>query len=198
MKKVGIVLGGGGAKGAFQIGVLEGLLDEIKTSNSQLVAISGTSIGAMAGAFIAAGQFRELKQLWLSWSREENPCPFTQTWKLGAASSLFLRGYSYNSKPVEEFFKANLNISALRNSEINYNNTRVRLKDGAVFQGGTFDKTKLQTKSEKDIIAEIMASMSPVPLAESIQVYGEECVDGGFRDTIPVKALLECNSTKFD
>lgn len=188
MKKIGIVLGGGGAKGAFQIGALEQLMAKIKDDGDQLVAVSGTSIGAMNGAFVASGQFDLLKKIWLGFT--EKNCPLIQSGKLGPVAGLFLRGYSYKSEPVYKFFKDNLDVSALVRSNIEYCNTRVCLSDGATLLGGTFTSACAETKKDHDIISEIMASMSAIPLVPSVPVYGENCVDGGFRDTIPVKALL--------
>ena len=51
MKRIGLTLGGGGARGLCQIGFLK-VLDEF---NVKPVVISGTSIGAIIGAFYASG-----------------------------------------------------------------------------------------------------------------------------------------------
>ncbi len=51
MKKLGIALGGGGAKGLCQLAFLE-VLDELQIRPS---IISGTSIGAIIGGFYASG-----------------------------------------------------------------------------------------------------------------------------------------------
>jgi NTE family protein len=50
-KKIGVALGGGGAKGLAHIAVLE-VLDEL---GADVVAVSGTSIGAIMGTLYAAG-----------------------------------------------------------------------------------------------------------------------------------------------
>ncbi len=50
-QKIGIVLSGGGARGIAHLGILKALQEfEIKPS-----VISGTSAGAIAGAFYAGG-----------------------------------------------------------------------------------------------------------------------------------------------
>ncbi|CAB4129937.1 RssA Predicted esterase of the alpha-beta hydrolase superfamily [uncultured Caudovirales phage] len=196
MKKIGIVLGGGGAKGAFQIGVLECLLASIKNSKDQLVSISGTSIGAMNGAFVAAGQFNKLKEHWAKWSNKT--CPLTQTGPFGSTASLLTSGYSYKSKPTFDFFKQQLDIKALRNSAISYTNTRIRLSDSEVLLGGTYSASYADSKKDDDLIYEIMASMAAIPLVPIVNVYGEGCVDGGFRDTVPVKAMLTTNDQMLD
>ncbi|EKO3928003.1 patatin-like phospholipase family protein [Vibrio metschnikovii] len=65
--KVGLVLSGGGAKGAYQVGVIKAL-SELGT---EVHAVSGASIGALNGAIlVSAGSLRQgaenLEQVWLT------------------------------------------------------------------------------------------------------------------------------------
>jgi len=69
MKKLGICLSGGGAKGAYQIGALKalqelGILD-------RATAFSGSSIGAVNATFVAAGAMDVAKEIWFN--VPENP-----------------------------------------------------------------------------------------------------------------------------
>lgn len=57
----GLFLQGGGAKGAFQAGVIHGL----KEQGIDFHVISGTSIGAMNAYCLYAGQVKQLKEMWL-------------------------------------------------------------------------------------------------------------------------------------
>ena len=58
-KKYGLVLAGGGAKGAYQIGAWKALVDMGITFD----AIAGTSIGSINGALIAAGDFEKAHEI---------------------------------------------------------------------------------------------------------------------------------------
>lgn len=61
--KIGLVLGGGGAKGAAQIGVLKALEEE----GLEFDYISGTSIGSIIGALYSCGyRAKEIEELFLS------------------------------------------------------------------------------------------------------------------------------------
>jgi len=61
--KIGLVLGGGGAKGAAQIGVLKALEEE----GIQFDYISGTSIGSIIGALYSCGyRSKDIEELFLS------------------------------------------------------------------------------------------------------------------------------------
>ncbi len=63
--KVGLVLSGGGAKGAYQVGVLRAL----RELGTQIDAVSGASIGALNGGILASAPsldvaIERLEQLW--------------------------------------------------------------------------------------------------------------------------------------
>ncbi|MEN8185429.1 MAG: patatin-like phospholipase family protein, partial [Myxococcota bacterium] len=62
--KLGLVLSGGGARGAFQVGVVEQLLRDERFAAGPRV-VSGTSAGAINAALIAAGKSpRQLMEFW--------------------------------------------------------------------------------------------------------------------------------------
>lgn len=65
-RKLGLVLSGGGARGAFQVGVYERLQQHPLFARGPSI-ISGTSAGAINGALIAAGKSpREMMSFWNS------------------------------------------------------------------------------------------------------------------------------------
>ena len=63
-RTLGIVLSGGGARGAFQVGVYERLLEDPRFADGPAV-LSGTSAGGINAALIAAGKTpREMLRFW--------------------------------------------------------------------------------------------------------------------------------------
>ncbi|MGD9781151.1 MAG: patatin-like phospholipase family protein [Kiritimatiellia bacterium] len=66
-KRVGLALGSGGARGWAHLGVLQAL----KEKNVQVDVVAGTSMGALVGAFLAAGRDDVLRDLaeHLDWRR---------------------------------------------------------------------------------------------------------------------------------
>ncbi|MFD0932660.1 patatin-like phospholipase family protein [Psychroflexus salinarum] len=58
MKKVSLVLSGGGARGLVHIGVLE----ELEQQGYEIHSITGTSMGAVVGGIYAAGKIKEFKE----------------------------------------------------------------------------------------------------------------------------------------
>ena len=190
-KKIGIVLSGGGAKGAFEVGVLKVILEKIKKDGDVLHSVSGSSIGAMNGAFVVAGQFNDLESIWLSWDRTN--CPLSQTDIFGPMVTMLYRGYMYHADPLKAFLKKSLLVPQLLTSSVKYINNSIRLGDQKLRFGGNIFGNKDQDLA----IAEIMASMAFVPGMPSVTIGGEEYADGGFRDALPVKTLIE-KSDKLD
>lgn len=68
MKNIGLVLCGGGAKGAYQIGVFKAL-EELELSK-EVKVISGSSIGALNGALYLLYRADEIERIWqrCNWS----------------------------------------------------------------------------------------------------------------------------------
>lgn len=60
MEKIGLVLEGGGSKGAYQVGVLKALLE----NGYRFDAVTGTSIGALNGAILAQEGLDTLEEFW--------------------------------------------------------------------------------------------------------------------------------------
>jgi len=58
MKKISLVLSGGGARGIAHIGVLE----ELEKQGYEIHSITGTSMGALVGGIYAAGKIKEFKK----------------------------------------------------------------------------------------------------------------------------------------
>ncbi len=67
MEKYSLVLEGGGAKGAYQVGAIKAL----KKKGIEFDTIIGTSIGAINAAFIAQGDINKLEELWQTLSFQD-------------------------------------------------------------------------------------------------------------------------------
>lgn len=60
MKKTALVLGGGGSKGAYEMGVWKALVE----MDIPFQIVCGTSIGAINGAMVAQGSYVDAQKLW--------------------------------------------------------------------------------------------------------------------------------------
>ena len=83
--KIGMVLSGGGARGALEVGAMKVILKKIMPD-----LIIGTSIGSINGAFVASGGTAdELEEIWLHVSRRLLfPRNFSLFFKLFKAESM--------------------------------------------------------------------------------------------------------------
>lgn len=72
---IGLVFGGGGAKGAYQAGVWWGL--RRLGLEKEITAVSGTSVGGLNGALFALGDFFGCLKIWQSISEDDILCEET-------------------------------------------------------------------------------------------------------------------------
>lgn len=100
--KVGLVLSGGGAKGAYQVGVLRALLE----LGTRIDVVAGASIGALNAAILASAPSLEtgverLEEVWQTLA-ESSPIALKlpDYLVLLAAAGLPVRGYGYYEKLV--------------------------------------------------------------------------------------------------
>ena len=56
----GVVLEGGGARGAYQIGALKAVTE----AGIRIGAVAGASVGALNGAFLCIGDLKAAEELW--------------------------------------------------------------------------------------------------------------------------------------
>lgn len=66
MQKIGLVLSGGGGKGPYEIGVWRAM--EQLGLAKDIVAVSGTSVGALNAALFAQGNLAKAEEAWMSMS----------------------------------------------------------------------------------------------------------------------------------
>lgn len=170
--KTALVLCGGGAQGAAEIGFYQALVER----GIRPDFIIGTSIGAINGAFIASGLgIESLKTLWKEISTRSlyrwNP---EIIWKWGNASSLF--------KPtgIRRFLETRLQVDTFEKLEIPLTVVATDLqKAGSVY----LDKGPL--------LPALMAS-SAVPVYFPPQTLdGNQLVDGGITNNIPIDKAYE-------
>jgi len=165
MRKIGLALSGGGARGIAHLGVLQAL-DEIGVG---IDALSGTSFGAIAGAFYASGiapieVLEILKKTKLFWfvrpaiSRKG----LLKVEKLQDLFSKYLPYSSFQDLPK----KLTVNATDVNRGEIKY-----------------FDQGEL-------IPAILAASCMPV-IFNPMVIEGTSYIDGGILNNLPVEPLQD-------
>ncbi len=163
--KVGIVLSGGGIRGIAHLGVLKAF----SNFGIQFSQISGTSAGAIAGAFYAAGiDPQEGLNIFLK----------TRLWKFvrPAVGTLGLINIENTSKILKEYFP-----------DDSFEKLKIPLTIAAV----NFSEGHLTYFSHGPLIRAVLASSCIPGIFKPIMIDGQMYVDGGILNNFPVEPLMD-------
>lgn len=195
--RIGLVLGGGGARGAAHIGVLK----ELERMHIPIDAIAGTSMGAIVGGLYATGlNADELERLvesldWaaalsdaparktLSFRRKQDEREFPVDFELGIRAGEFQLPKGVVQGQTLDLLLRELTLDASHIS--NFDDLPVPLRviasdivtgDAVVMSGG-------------DLAMSIRASMSVPAVFAPVQIDGRWLVDGGIVGNMPIDVM---------
>lgn len=176
-----IVLSGGGAKGAFQAGVLDALITDRKVGFDVAV---GTSTGAIQAAAVAQDDIPTLIGFW---SGIGGPDDIYR--KRGGTFLNIITGQPsmYNTEPLRKLLKQSISTQRIRA-------TGKKLRIGVV--NLTTGEFRVVAENADDLEQWVYASCAMpfvFPPQESRDAFGndEQWVDGGVRDVTPLEAALD-------
>ena len=188
MAGYGLVLAGGGGKGAYQLGAWKAL----KEMDVRFDAIVGTSIGSINGALIAADEYEKAVDMWNNISinkgikiNSELPDPENLLSKKNWATLFreFIKNGGLDASPAVEFVSQYIDEDKVRKSMIDFGAIAVQLSQ----PGGKYEYF-LEDIPKGELVNYLMASAN-VPFAQNIGPEGEKYLDGGAYDNIPVMSL---------
>ena len=162
MKKVSLVLSGGGARGIAHIGVLEAL----EKQGYEVHSITGTSMGAVVGGIYAAGKMKKFKEWILNLNKKD-------IFKL-VDFTLFNNGFIKGDKIFEEISTFIQDIQ-IQNLPINFSATATDLvnKEEVLFtQGSLYNAMR--------------ASIAIPNVITPVKNEGSILVDGGVVNNVPI------------
>lgn len=181
MAKLAVVLSGGGAKGAFQVGVLDALVSDHGVRPAIAV---GTSTGAIQALGVAQNDIPGLLDVWLS--LKGNKDIFRERGDI-LSSVLFGHKALYDAAPLRKRLKDFANPARLAASGVDLRLGVVSLQNG---EFRTIDQ------SVPDIHNWVYASCAMPVFFDPLQTSDkQQWVDGGVRDVTPLGAALELNPT---
>ncbi|MBL8862453.1 MAG: patatin-like phospholipase family protein [Planctomycetes bacterium] len=197
--RVGLVLSGGGARGAAHVGVIE-VLEEARIPVDFVV---GTSMGAIVGGLYAAGASpAELRATiekvdWITLFDDEPPREHL-TWRRREEDRDFLvaieAGWKDGGLSVPRGVVQGLKIEPL------FRNLTIRAHDAPDFDAlplpfravamdlATGERVVLR---DGDLAEALRASMSIAGAFAPVERDGRELVDGGYVDNLPISVALE-------
>lgn len=181
MAKLAVVLSGGGAKGAFQVGVLDALITKHKVKPAIAV---GTSTGAIQALGVAQDDIAGLLEVSLGIAGNRDI--FRERGDI-LTSVLFGGKALYNTAPLRKLLQDFVDPVKLTASPVD-------LRLGvASLQSGEF---RTIDKSVPDIHNWVYASCAMPVFFDPLETSDrQQWVDGGVRDVTPLGAALELNPT---
>ena len=187
-----LVLSGGAAKGAYQIGVLQRLLGELKTKYD---IITGISVGAINAAYLAMfphGQevecIKNLEGIWRGLSTSDIYVNWIKFKYLSYIFALF-KSSLYNSSPLRHLVEEHYDPELIQQSG-------KKLRIGAVsLNTGEY---RIFTENASNMIDAILASSSFPAAFCPIEMDNQLWTDGGVREITPLKVAITEGATEID
>ncbi|MBQ2847380.1 MAG: patatin-like phospholipase family protein [Clostridia bacterium] len=187
MEKYGLVLAGGGAKGAYQLGAWKAMRElGIKFS-----AVAGVSIGSINGAFITADCYEDAVEFWKSASVDRG-VNITQELKepenlfsfknLPALLKEIVKNGGIDASPTGDFLREYINEEKVRNSKTDFGMVTFQLSEFAPLE------IFIKDIPEGELVDYLLAS-SKVPGVSKIGPEDEKYLDGGVYDNAPIGLL---------
>ena len=190
MVKKALVLGGGGAKGSYQMGVWQALRER----GMEFDIIVGTSIGAMNGALIAQNDFALADEVWSSIEyqnifgderqdeiRNINSIPDMIKF---AVNDAVIEG-SLDSAPLERLVKNAIDEEKIRSSKSRFGLVTVEFP---IMRPIT---PMIEDMPQGSVYKYLMASAACFPVFAPYEIYGVRYVDGAYYDNIPINFAME-------
>ena len=194
-KTYAIALGGGGAKGGYEIGVWRSLAEEGLKYN----AVSGTSVGALNGALMSMHAMESGEELWKN-------IRFSQVMDI---SDEFMEGlydgetslaeiYSIIKKTLKLIKNGGFDVTPLRELLNQYVDPHAIVESDVDFTAVTYSITDRKEvvvdfrKLKPEEICDMLLASAYFPAFKNVPLQGgKRYTDGGVTDALPVTPLIE-------
>ncbi len=193
-KKYAIALAGGGAKGAYQIGAWQAF----EEAGLDIVAVSGTSVGALNGAMMAMHDRKLAENLWTNISISQvidydDPQlmralagDFGDISVRGVLRALseFIKGRGLDVTPLRKLMTENIDEDAVRKSDMELYIITYSLTERKELELRAKDLDE-GTLHDMLLASAYLVSFRNEPLG------GKRYTDGGVADVLPLHVLIE-------
>lgn len=185
----GLVLGGGGTKGAYQAGVAKAL-KELKIN---ITAVTGTSIGALNAALFLQNDVNQMAELYRNIDIKD---VFSNDFEIDTSKDIFdIRNII--SLVTEYFKKKGLDNTALRETLLKYIDidkvykSKIDLGLVAYSVSGMKGFEIFKNDIPKDEMIDYLLASACFPIFKPQKINDKEFFDGGLADVIPINMLLK-------
>lgn len=192
-KEYGLVLEGGGAKGAYQIGAWKAL----REAGVKIRGVAGTSVGALNGALICMDDMERAEHLW-------NTISYSKVMDVNDEQMGHLFAKDLEPEMLREVLRETLRILADGGTDItplrhlieeNIDEDKIR-RSPVEFYSCTYSVTD---RMELDVdmkqvpegqMQDMLLASSYLPVFKNVKLHGKTYVDGGVTNVLPINALL--------
>lgn len=203
MEKFGLVLAGGGGKGAYQIGVWRAMH---QMGVEKLIGgVAGTSVGAINGALYVAGSYENAKMLWESINQDDiltehnllesvQNAPDLLSAVIGQAKRAIkgFRGGFFSRSGLTRLMQDNVDFEKIKASSMPFYVSAYNLEHNQV------DYFDVRNADDNNEIEKMILASSALPVVFGMEsLRGFHYYDGGLGDNCPVQPLYDLGFRKF-
>ena len=181
MGKKGVVLCGGGAKGAYQIGVWKAL----KKLKFNPEVVTGTSVGALNGSLMVMDDFKKAYDTWMNIDMKQifsfKSVDLSKAKNMSDLTKMLIKsGESASYEPLQKLIKECIDEDKIRKSNIDFGFVTtqfVPLKKVEIYK---------EDIPKGKMCDYVMASAACYPYMKSFSIGSKKYIDGGFFDNMPI------------
>lgn len=186
MGKKAVVLCGGGAKGAYHIGAWKAL----KKLGFYPDIVTGTSVGALNGAFMVMDDYNKAKDIWSNIDMKQifsfKDTDITKAKSMVELTKMLIsQGESASYEPLLKLIDENIDENKIRKSKIDFGFVTTQflpLKKVEIY------KEDIEEGKLNDYI---MASAACYPYMKSYSIGKKTFIDGGYFDNMPIEMAIK-------
>ncbi len=182
----GVVLAGGGAKGAYEVGALKAIREE----NIKVGAVCGTSIGSINAALYAQGDFEKCEQIWQNVTIADivdmtvfSNDKLVSIKNIGAFLDEMRTNRGISLSPLENILKEVISEEKLLLSPIDFGLVTYSVSDSKAVE-------IFKADIPKGMLIEYLMASSALLGARSRIIDDKTYVDGAMGDNKPVNMLI--------
>lgn len=188
MKGYGLVLGGGGAKGSYEIGVWKAL----RELNIPIIAVAGTSVGALNGAMIVQDDYEKAFELWTNINfntvikTNEEISGLDGRYRVEEITKIMkeaIMSGGLDVTPLKQLIRDNIDEEKIRQSDIEFGFVTFSLTDlkpVAIFKENV----------PKGKMADYLLASASLPVFKPLEIDGVRFLDGAIYDNLPISLMV--------